>query len=331
MLPFPVPSPGDKLSIPADLYRRMMEAVDYVERLKRSPVTAILGGGSQIDSGIVRVTNASGANQPQFAVLGIDGVFPTPAANLDRFKARPALRGITPDIDKHCGKFVILQRPLKAGQIGPAVLSGASVCKLEVNSESDTCAEIIDEDPTKLETGGGATEILWKESGTGAKWGIVRLNPTTSVLRWGKIDAQNVKAGETCTVSLWQKEDGGWQGWDEDSGQNIEDVYCPPTNPGLPRDCLVLIGQINGRWIIHWPQSVVIAGLTVGAVQTTTGVFNVDNVTAIEGSTPISSSTDQIPVNNAYAWAADDNAPCEAVWHPALEAYRARQVKCPAA
>lgn len=74
---------------------------------------------------------------------------------------------------------------------------------------------------------------------------------TANMFRWGKLDGA-LSAGGTQDVSLWQTTGGGWEGWDEDSTQNEEDVYAPPllTSGSLSSGDWVLIGKINGRWCV---------------------------------------------------------------------------------
>ncbi len=70
-------------------------------------------------------------------------------------------------------KFAILQRPAIRDTIVPACVAGVSVVKLDVQDDADEFASPGD-DPTSMTTGsGGAARILWKESGTGKRWGIV--------------------------------------------------------------------------------------------------------------------------------------------------------------
>ncbi len=76
--------------------------------------------------------------------------------------------------------------------------------------------------------------------------------------RWGKLDADVDEGATDAVVSLWQKTGGGWDGWDEDSTENKEDVYAPPWleargttyTARLRSDSWVLIERINGRWVI---------------------------------------------------------------------------------
>lgn len=84
--------------------------------------------------------------------------------------------------------------------------------------------------------------VFWKPPVPGVR--------TESQRRWGKLDAE-LAAGESGTVSLWQTTDGGWEGWDEDSGANWDDCYLPPTPIAtLPTDTLVLVCVVNGRRVI---------------------------------------------------------------------------------
>lgn len=71
------------------------------------------------------------------------------------------------------------------------------------------------------------------------------------VLRWGKLDGA-LAAGGTQTVSLWQKTDGGWDGWDEDSTENWETCYAPPVlaSGTIDSGSWVLVGVVNGRRVV---------------------------------------------------------------------------------
>jgi len=70
------------------------------------------------------------------------------------------------------------------------------------------------------------------------------------ITRWGKLD-EDLTAGGTATVSLWQATDGGWDGWDEDSGDNIE-AYAPPllSSGQIDEGKWVLVAYVNGRWVV---------------------------------------------------------------------------------
>jgi hypothetical protein len=62
------------------------------------------------------------------------------------------------------------------GKFGMAALTGVFAAKLNVQAESDEYADVEDGVMSRLKTGtSGAAQVLWKESGTGEKWGVVRL------------------------------------------------------------------------------------------------------------------------------------------------------------
>ena len=66
------------------------------------------------------------------------------------------------------------------------------------------------------------------------------------------------------------------------------------------------------------------SGLAIGDSTITVG--NVSILWPPDGN--LASDPTEIP--NTYAWAADDNAPGEAVWDASTAAWRANQIKCPA-
>lgn len=83
-----------------------------------------------------------------------------------------------------------------------------------------------------------------------ARWEVMA-NMGGLVLRWGKlVDA--LEAGGTQDVQLFQGSDGDWGAWDQYSGTTQEGVYAPPllTADQLDADTWVLIGKINGRWVV---------------------------------------------------------------------------------
>lgn len=153
--------------------------------------------------------------------------------------------------------------------------------------------------------------------------------PQTIQQFWGKLKA-NVTAGNQVDVDLWQKTDGGWEGWDEDSDTDKEDVYCPPTIAGLPSGCMVLIGQVRGRWVIAWPHILRIKALAKGAVTSANGTFTADNVTSIAGPVMVAGAATEITVTNYFADDIDDNGKITATWDGANQIWSTDDALCPA-
>lgn len=147
--------------------------------------------------GHIRVRNTSGAARDRGDILGLAGPTITPTENLASYRESPTLDGVAPTAS-HCGRFAILLKPLPPNAIGPALIAGQIAVKLEVGHEAHMFADIVGvsgyPSTTKLNTGFvGAAEILWKESGTGEKWGIVRIGSPTNPTYFCKPDADLYK------------------------------------------------------------------------------------------------------------------------------------------
>jgi hypothetical protein len=254
-------SPGESaLSsiLDASRHNAVNDAVAYVDHLKHQA-----GSGSKplrFQPGIVLIRNESGSALARFDILGISGVVPLYADNSSAFKSGPALTGDTPDIADHAGKFVVLLAPCANNAFAQAMLAGQTVVRIDVTDEDHEYADVKDGDATELESDeSGLARILWKESGTGTKWAMVRMGgggASGDAHRWGKLD-EDLEAGSSATVSLWQTTGGGWGGWDEDSTEN-ETATAPLSWPAgsslLSEDgIMVRIQRINGVWILVDP------------------------------------------------------------------------------
>ncbi len=166
--------PGQKLRLPAAAYNAFVDAArDYRSRQQNQQQEP---RPQHHDTGIVLVKNASGTDRQRFDVLGVNGTVISPADNLDQFKNKIAMVGTTPTAADHAGRFLILIEPLQTDGIGMAVASGVTPVQIDVQDEAERFADIADGDATKLKSGAsGAAAILWKESGTGTKWAVVRM------------------------------------------------------------------------------------------------------------------------------------------------------------
>ena len=85
------------------------------------------------------------------------------------------MAGELPDAEQHAHGFVILQEPIGAGRMGRGMIMGVTPVRLDVQAESDETASVVTGTTGTLMSGSdGGARILWKESGTGEKWGIVQ-------------------------------------------------------------------------------------------------------------------------------------------------------------
>ena len=188
---------GQPLKIPAETFNAFLDAARDFRARQQSRETQSQQTFRQ--SGIVKVKNSSGADRGRFEILGIDRPIFTPTDNLETFQNEVTLVGVTPDGEKHLGRFCVLLEPLKADAIGLAVIAGVCPVRVNVHEESDTFAEIKDGEATQLKSGGsGSATILWKESGTGEnKWAVVRLgNPQPLIRKAEMIDTLRQARGQ---------------------------------------------------------------------------------------------------------------------------------------
>jgi len=169
---------GQRLEIPAAAYNAFVDAAIDLQRRRQNA----LGDPKQAfrQTGTVLVRNDSGSDVPRFGVLGIDGPLIGPSDNVEEFKNRVALAGVTPVAADHTGKFVVTLEPIAAGEIGRAVISGIAIAKVNVADAGTTYdyADVADGQVDYLEakTNTGSAQILWLEAGTGEKWAVVRLS-----------------------------------------------------------------------------------------------------------------------------------------------------------
>ena len=196
------PQSGDKLDIPAPVWRAILDTVDYVKQLRNKTVPTAKRKAVS-DFGVVEVKNTSGAAVDRFGILGIDTAWPDPGDNLQAFKNGAILHCITPDEDLHVGKFVVMLEPLPINGIGLACVSGVVPVQIEVAYEDRPYADILDAEAGKLGSDWrGAAEILYCETGTGTKWAIVRLGSLQKVRVYGVLD-EALDPDDSATVSVW--------------------------------------------------------------------------------------------------------------------------------
>jgi hypothetical protein len=149
------------------------------------------GAESRPGRDTVLVKNASGADRERFDVLGIDSPVFTPAESAESFKNQVALKGVVPTEANHAGRFIILLEPAKSGAIVPGILAGVSPVRVNVQDEDHEFADVADGQCGYLASGTtGAAQILWKESGTGTKWAVVRVGPSQRRGFWARLTSE---------------------------------------------------------------------------------------------------------------------------------------------
>ena len=163
---------GERLKIPARTYNAMIDAAqDYANR-KNARTDSDASGVLPVN--LVYIKNSSGINVDRLNILGISNTLIDPASN--NFKQSAILDGVTPVIAGHGGgRFVVTAEPIKDGAVGRACITGYFPIQIDVANESHTYADVNDNIVTSLKSvETGPAVILWKESGIGVKWALVR-------------------------------------------------------------------------------------------------------------------------------------------------------------
>jgi hypothetical protein len=165
-------SPGQPIVLSAGDHNAMLDAARA--HRARQQLTAD-EPAAKLQSGIILVKNASGSDRSFLDVLAIDVPLILPTDSLNEWRSRVALSCISPG-STHAGRYVVLQEPIPAGKMGRAMVIGVTPVNLDVTADTDRFAEVVTGVSASLKTGTtGSARILWKESGTGAKRGIVML------------------------------------------------------------------------------------------------------------------------------------------------------------
>ena len=166
---------GQRLEIPAETYNAFLDAV-RAERARRHNIEQDAGNEFR-QTGIVKVRNNTGARE-RFDILGLETPIIDPNVNLPEFKNRPTFATTTPQLPDHQGRFAVLLEPLAADGIGRGIVSGVTICRVWADAEAQEYqfaeAEQGHTDYLRMVESGSA-QVLWRESGTGLKWAIVRL------------------------------------------------------------------------------------------------------------------------------------------------------------
>ena len=178
---------GSPLKIPAAAYNTFIDLAREMKQRRHAQMRS--GDGSHASAGspgegTVLVKNISGQDRDRFAAMAIAGPIITPGQNETAFRNRIAVTGEMPGSEVEPGNFVILLEPLRAGAIGRAMAMGICPARVQVQDANHRCADLdTSGDGLLHSTELGPAHILWKESGTGTRWALLRLgSPGPQVL-----------------------------------------------------------------------------------------------------------------------------------------------------
>lgn len=242
--------PGEPLKIAAQAWNQVIDQVTTRPRFDAASSAAPAINFQ------VRCKNATTGDVPRWGVLQIDGILETPTGATGTyatgpkepgtisFLSYPGVVGVTPTSDAGA-RFVVATQPIKAGEVGMAAIDGVVQVKLDITAGGDDLAGVKPGSVQQLRTGsGGDAVVLWKESGTGVKWGLVRI---------GAGAGGGVKVGKI--TGTWMK--GGQQTVYEHSGAGSQlsvptgssGATAPVTFTGVNRFATINASGSSAKWV----------------------------------------------------------------------------------
>jgi hypothetical protein len=152
------------------------EFVDTAQRVAAWPTpsgrTGLQAGPAH---GVTVLVKPSVSMTNDYPIVRLTTVLTTPTENTSTVYDAPTFNALKPDADTGSG-FAVIQGPSDNSAIAPAMVLGDTWCKVDVQDTDDEYATSINDDCTKLKSSpDSGARILWKESGTGEKWAVVRL------------------------------------------------------------------------------------------------------------------------------------------------------------
>ena len=170
---------GQKFRPKANTWNSFVDAAVYVKGRQSGLTSKALRRDTK--SGIVLVRNSTDEDLGQFAVVALGALIITPADNEQEFRSNlPVFEAELITAENKNKTTVILQKPIKKNQVGPAMLTGITPAKINVLNEGHEFADADVENGLKS-SDSGTISILWKEPGTGEdKWAILLLGASGS-------------------------------------------------------------------------------------------------------------------------------------------------------
>jgi len=190
---------GEELTLSARFMNAVRDTVLAKKRTER-PIRD-MPSESFRQADIIKIKNESGSDRDRFDVLGISGLLYGPTDNLKEFKNRPNLKGTTPSLAYHRGRFAVLLEPVRSGKIGRAWVSGVCPARVEIVDPSHMYCDILDSDATKLRsTATGSASILYP--GSGDEWAVIRFGNREGVRLCKTTELWAV--GTVATLDVWE-------------------------------------------------------------------------------------------------------------------------------
>jgi len=198
--------PGDPIRYDPHQHNRAVDAVRAVLRHEHD-LSAQPGRYGRKCSGTIPVLNSTGKALDPFSIVALTVPIVGPDVSDDEFKREPALTGVVPTATNR-DVFAILQNGAVVDQIVDGMLVGVSLVTIQIDNEDDEFAKAEAGNTDSLVGGSsGPARIVWKESGAGVKWAVVRLGATPTYVYAAKMQTE-LTADTPAQGDLYTDKDG---------------------------------------------------------------------------------------------------------------------------
>lgn len=200
---------GDDFEPRAEVWNGFIDAANDFRRRRNGSESSPLLDPSK--NGIVPCKNTTASDRSRFQIMTVTGVLYSQSDYDEEFYNQPILTlgatGTPPE------KFVILQEPIKAGELGRGMLCGLSAVQIDMIDATDDWADVISSDSTMLRSGPfGSARIIYVPSGTGTKWGYVAHGLFGPGFVIGKTTSSHAK-GASGTINIYRGSTKGSEAW----------------------------------------------------------------------------------------------------------------------
>jgi hypothetical protein len=179
--------PGDTLQIGAATWNAVLDAV----RAQRGRLHDVVQESEREirSSTFALIKNSTGSDLGRFTVVALQEPIIAPSESspgqTDEFTRRLHFVGQAPAAPEICCRFAVMFEPVGQEGIARGIVAGVTPVRLDVVRENDTFAVAKAGYTNCLQSAPyGTARILWKESGTGEKWALVRLGDGEDVIRF---------------------------------------------------------------------------------------------------------------------------------------------------
>lgn len=178
-------SPGSPIKPTAREWNAVLDAAEAHDRARFD--SGLPAGVRSFDRDRIRVKNGTNVDMPRgLAVKLLNPIVP-PSTNLEEFLSNPTLEANTPDANSR-GQWAILAEPIPALLYGWAWVAGIHAAQVRVLDHSHLYVDAIPATGSTIHLAtdtAGSARIIWRESGTGTRWALLRLGspaPSSAII-----------------------------------------------------------------------------------------------------------------------------------------------------